>query len=107
MQLNRKINFERVMEYVGKGIKDLDDIINEKNELYHLYYNKEFEKMIKHIQKITYKHPLETIIWNIAHPKTPNTYEECFITASDFLYANAVKILFENGIKINDTIIDK
>lgn len=83
-----------------KDIKDIKDLIDEIKELRKLYSTQEFEKMMKHINKLTQKYLFETFTWNSINKIMPQTFEQQYINAENFLSAQATRILADKGIKI-------
>lgn len=57
-----------------RDIKDIVDIIQEINQLRELYQNSKFQEMLLHIDSLTKKYVIETIIWNIANSYAPTNY---------------------------------
>lgn len=83
-----------------KYFKDIKDLIDEIKELRKLYSNQDFEKMMEHINKLTQKYSVEAIIWNYTNPIIPQTFEQQYINAEQFLNAQGVRMLAEKGIKL-------
>ena len=88
-----------------KDIKDIADIIQETNKLRELYQNSQFNEMLQHINLLTKKYVIETIIWNISHPYSPANYYQAYLTAENFMKANGIKVLVEKDIKISKELL--
>lgn len=88
-----------------KDIKDIADIIQETNKLRELYQNSQFNEMLQHINLLTKKYVIETIIWNISHPYSPENYYQAYLTAENFMKANGIKVLVEKDIKISKELL--
>lgn len=89
-----------------KDIKDIEDLVNEIRELRNLYYSKQFNEMNLHINNLTQKYFVETLMWNSINQIMPQTTEQQFINAEKFLKAQGVRILTEKGIKIIENLGD-
>lgn len=84
-----------------KDIKDIADLIQETNKLRELYQNSQFSKMLLHIDFLTNKYVIETMIWNIVNPCVPKNYYQAYISAENFMKSVCVKMLAEKGIKFS------
>ena len=49
--------------------------------------------MQDHIRKLTMKYPLEAITWNTVNRIMPNTYEQAYINAENFLQVQGAIIV--------------
>ena len=76
-----------------EDIKEVKDYIDDVILLRHYYATQQFAQMQDHIRKLTQKYPLEAITWNIVHPIMPNTYEQAFINAEDFMQVQGAIIV--------------
>ena len=88
-----------------KNIKEIADIIDETIKLRDLYQNSRFTEMLTHINYLTKKYVIETVVWNIANPYNPENYYQAYINAENFMKSNGVKVLIERGFKISKEIM--
>lgn len=91
--------FKELEKY--KDIKDIKDIIDEINKLNELYSSNRHEEMLEHIQSLMIKYLADTIRWNSVNKEMPQTIEQQYINANNFLRAQSAKILIEKGIKLS------
>ena len=82
-----------------KEIKEIADIIDETQKLRCYYYSQNYIDMLQHINYLTKKYILETIIWNTTHTERNYSYEEQFSIAEEFLYREAIKVFVKYGIE--------
>ena len=87
-----------------KDVKDIKDIIDEANKLNKLYDAKKYDEMIDHIHLLMNKYFLETLTWNSINKVMPQTIEQQYINANNFLKAQGKKILLEKGIKVSESV---
>ena len=66
-------------------VKEVKDYIDDVILLRHYYTTRQFTQMQDHIRKLTIKYPLEAITWNTVNRVMPNTYEQSYINAENFL----------------------
>ena len=92
--------FEKYKKY-----KDVKDIIDDATKLNELYNTSRYQEMLEHIQTLMIKYITETIKWNIAHKEMPQTIEQQYINANDFLKAQGVKILIEKGVEVSKELL--
>lgn len=76
-----------------KDVKEVKDYIDDVILLRHYYATQQFAQMQDHIRKITMKYPIEAITWNIGHPIMPNTYEQSYINAENFMQVQGAIIV--------------
>lgn len=76
-----------------KDVKEVKDYINDVILLRQYYASQQFAQMQDHIRKLTMKYPLEAFTWNIGHPIMPNTYEQAYINAENFLQVQGAIIV--------------
>ncbi len=82
-----------------KDIKDIKDIIDETNKLNELYNAEKYNEMLEHIHNLMNKYFVETLTWNSINKVMPQSVEQQYINAKNFLRAQSAKILIEKGIK--------
>ncbi len=78
-------------------IKDIKDLLDDLDKLRVFYYNRNFDQMQWHIHELTQKYFVETKIWNTVNHNFPiqNDYQQQFINAENFLFAQGFKKLNE------------
>ena len=57
--------------------------------------------MLEHIQSLMIKYLADTIRWNSMYKKMPQTIEQQYINANNFLRVQSAKILIEKGVKLS------
>ena len=78
-----------------KDVKEVRDYIDDVTLLRHYYGNQQFSEMQEHIRKLMLKYPLEVIAWNTVNSIMPNTYEQAYINAENFLQMQGAKIVLK------------
>lgn len=78
-----------------KDVKEVKDYIDDVTLLRHYYETQQFSEIQEHIHKLTLKYPLETITWNTVNSVMPNTYEQAYINAENFLQMQGAKIVLK------------
>ena len=68
-----------------KDVKEVRDYIDDVALLRHYYATKQFAQMQEHIRRLTGKYPVEAFAWNTVNRVIPNTYEQAYINAENFL----------------------
>ena len=76
-----------------KDVKEVKDYIDDVILLRHYYATQQFAQMQDHIRKLTMKYPLEAITWNTVNRIMPNTYEQAYINAENFLQVQGAIIV--------------
>ena len=76
-----------------KDVKEVKDYIDDVILLRHYYTSQQYSQMQDHIRKLTMKHPLETITWNTINRIMPNTYEQAYINAENFMQVQGAVII--------------
>ena len=76
-----------------KGVKEVKDYIDDVILLRHYYATQQFAQMQDHICKLTLKYPVEAISWNTVNRIMPNTYEQAYINAENFLQVQGAIIV--------------
>ena len=76
-----------------KDVKEVKDYIDDVILLRHYYSTQQFAQMQEHIRKLTIEYPVEALVWNIGHPIMPNTYEQAYINAENFLQVQGAIIV--------------
>ena len=82
-----------------KGIKEIDDLIDEVKKLREYYCSQQYDRMQQHINKLTGKYLIETLTWNAAHPSMPTTVQQAYLNAETFLRLKGISVLLQKGIK--------
>ena len=78
-----------------KDIKEVKDYIDDVILLRNYYATLQFSEMQDHIRKLTLKHIAETIMWNSANPIAPQTIDEAYYNAENFMRIQGAKIISE------------
>ncbi len=68
-----------------KEVKEVSDYIEDVNTLRNYYNTQQFEQMCEHIKQLTAKYFVETLVWNSVNNNPPQTYEQAYINAENFL----------------------
>ena len=76
-----------------KDVKEVKDYIDDVILLRHCYVTQQYSQMQDHIRKLTMKYPLEAITWNTVNRIMPNTYEQAYINAENFLQVQGAIIV--------------
>ena len=76
-----------------KDVKEVKDYIDDVILLRHYYATQQFAQMQDHIRKLTIEYPVEALTWNIVHPIMPNTYEQAYINAENFMQVQGAIII--------------
>ena len=76
-----------------KDVKEVRDYIDDVIHLRHYYAIQQYSQMQDHIRKLTMKYPLEAITWNTVNRIMPNTYEQAYINAENFLQVQGAIIV--------------
>ena len=76
-----------------KDVKEVKDYIDDVILLRHYYKTQQFAQMQDYIRKLTAKYPIEAIVWNAVNRVIPNTYEQAYINAENFLQVQGAIIV--------------
>ena len=76
-----------------KDVKEVKDYIDDVILLRHYYVTRQYSQLQDHIRKLTMKYPLEAITWNTVNRIMPNTYEQAYINAENFLQVQGAIIV--------------
>ena len=76
-----------------KDVKEVKDYIDDVILLRHYYATQQFAQMQDHIRKLTIEYPVEALVWNVGHPIMPNTYEQAYINAENFMQVQGAIIV--------------
>ena len=87
-----------------KDIKEVSELSKEIRELREYYNSQQFDKMQQHINKLTGKYLVDTIVWNSVNKNMPTTYQQAYKNAECFLRTEGSKILLKNGINALENI---
>lgn len=85
-----------------KNYKDISDLITDVKMLRSYYFSGKFEKMWQHIEKLTEKYFGETLMWNVSHTSIPNTVQQAYLNAENFLRLKGFSLLLKNGVKLDE-----
>ena len=78
-----------------KDVKEVKYYIDDVTLLRHYYATQQYSQMQDHIRKLTLEYPVEALTWNIVHPIMPNTYEQAYINAENFMQVQGAKTIVE------------
>ena len=81
-------------------VKEMSNIIDDVKKLRAYYNSHSFTEMEKHISKIYFSYINEAVIWNKIFTCPPQTYEQAYQSAEEFLRTKAFAVLLEIGIKL-------
>ena len=76
-----------------QGCQWIKDYIDDEIFLRHYHVTQQFAQMQDHVHKLTLKYPLEAITWNTVNCIMPNTYEQAYINAENFLQVQGAIIV--------------
>ncbi len=76
-----------------KEVKEIEDYINDVIALRYYYSTNQFDQMWRHINDLTNKYFVETKVWNGFNPAQPQTYEQAYINAENFLQMQGAVIV--------------
>ena len=88
-----------------KEFKEIKDIVEDATKLNELYNTSRYQEMLGHIQTLMIKYIEDTMKWNSGHKEMPQTIEQQYINANDFLKAQGVKILIEKGVEVSKELL--
>ncbi len=76
-----------------KEVKEVEDYINDVITLRYYYSTNQFKQMWKHINELTNRYFIETKVWNKVNSDQPQTYEQAYINAENFLQMQGAVII--------------
>ena len=74
-------------------VKEVKDYIDDIRLLRYYYETQQFAQMLDHIRKLKQKYPHEATIWNTFNPIMPNTYEQAYTNAENFMQVQGAIII--------------
>lgn len=77
-------------------IKEITELIDEVRKLRHFYRTGQIQEMRQHIDSLTKKYFVDTVIWNTLSREMPTTYDQSYINAENFLQTQGVKLIAKN-----------
>lgn len=80
-----------------KDVKDIADLVEDTEKLRYYYRTRQFQEMLKHIDSLTKKYFIDTVIWNSVNRSKPITYEQAYISAENFLCVQGAKLIVEKS----------
>ena len=84
-----------------KDVKDVFDLVDDVQKLRFYYSTQQYQAMMQHIRDLVAKYPLEAGIWNLFNRITPNTYDQAYQNAENFLRFKGFKMLLEKGYNLS------
>lgn len=85
-----------------KDVKEIADLIDEVKKLRNYYRAQQYDRMQQHINELTGKYLIETLIWNASHPSMPTTVQQAYLNAENFLRLKGISVLLQKGIKMQE-----
>ena len=87
-----------------KDFKEISDLIDEVKSLRTYYNTKQFDRMQQHINELTSKYLVETLIWNAGHPSMPTNPQQAYLNAEVFLRLKGFSALLKRGINLSEQL---
>ena len=87
-----------------KDVKDVFDLIDDVQKLRFYYSNQQYEKMTQHIRNLVAKYPIDAGFWNLFNRIMPDTYDQAYQNAENFLRFKGFKLLLEKGYNLSKHI---
>ena len=84
-----------------KDDKEVVDLIDDVKKLRFYYSTQQYNTMMQHIQHLVAKYPLEAGIWNLFNRIMPDTYDQAYQNAENFLRFKGFKLLLEKGYNLS------
>lgn len=84
-----------------KEHKDIVDLIHDIQKLRYYYSTQQFDLMHQHISNLTAKYSFETTLWNAVNTTLPNSYQEAYLNAENFLKVKGFAMLIKKGYQIS------
>ena len=81
--------------------KEAFDLVDEVQKLRAYYSTQQYKAMMQHIQHLVAKYPLEAGIWNLFNRIMPDTYDQAYQNAENFLRFKGFKMLLEKGYNLS------
>ena len=87
-----------------KDVKDVFDLIDDVQKLRFYYFNQQYETMMQHIRNLVAKYPIDAGFWNLFNRIMPDTYDQAYQNAENFLRFKGFKLLLEKGYNLSKHI---
>ena len=87
-----------------KDVKDVFDLIDDVQKLRFYYSNQQYETMMQHIRNLVAKYPIDAGFWNLFNRIMPDTYDQAYQNAENFLRFKGFKLLLEKGYNLSKHI---
>lgn len=85
-----------------KDVKEVNDYLDDVKKLRFYFETKSYNQMLNHINTIKIKYFVEVVSWNSVNTVQPQSYEQAYINAENFLcYQGAIIILKKVNNYIN------
>lgn len=78
-----------------KDTKEIFELCDEVVKLRLFYQTGQYQLMQDHIAKIKNKYLVESTMWNLTNTQPPQTYEQAYINAENFLQSQGAKLIIE------------
>lgn len=86
---------------VFRQYKEVFDLVDDVQKLRAYYSTQQYKAMVQHIQHLVAKYPLEAGIWNLFNRIMPDTYDQAYQNAENFLRFKGFKMLLEKGYNLS------
>ena len=90
-----------------KDIKEIKEFINDVNNLRFYFNMGNYQQMQEHINSLTKKYFVDTLVWNSVNYEMPTTYPQSYINAENFLQMQGAKILVKNVLNYKQYLTDE
>ena len=84
-----------------KDVKDVFDLVDDVQKLRFYYSTQQYEAMMQHIRNLVAKYPIDAEVWNFFHPNMPNTYDQAYMSAENFLRGKGFAMLLKKGYDLS------
>lgn len=87
-----------------KDIKDVLDLVGDIQKLRFYYSTQQYKVMIQYIQHLVVKYPVDTFIWNSFNSTMPDTYDQAYQNAENFLRLKGFSLLIQKGCDLSQNL---
>lgn len=84
-----------------KKEKEILDLIDDIKKLRFYYSTQQYDSMLQHINDLTKKYALETLVWNSVNKVQPITYDQSYQNAEVFLRSKGLVMLVKKGCDLS------
>ena len=86
---------------VFRQYKEAFDLVDDIQKLRAYHSSQQYNAMMQHIHHLVAKYPLDAGIWNLFNRIMPNTYDQAYQNAENFLRFKGFKMLLEKGYNLS------